>query len=705
MNFLHIPVQNWLLFFGMNAVVLVASYVVSSRILRPVQHHDRGFVNAMIVAGLVYLAFILVLVLFFGVVVQTLNAWWIGGAAVTISVGNLLLFWKERIPFFSSLFGFWQAIRASADIWTWLFLGLLLVQIVLLLVKVYIMPVHILDSMAYRVLPAPMWVQMDHIPNVLDAPANEVNGRTLSIAVLAVWYFIFFGSDHWVNGAQYIASLTLLLLVYAVGKQCGLSRGNSIKAATLFFFMPLILMESVTTQDHLAINMAFVASLYFMREAFIQRNWVYAPIIGLSIGLMFAFKNNAVVYLPILVIALIWMILQQRLTMKDCLSCVRMKSATVSVSAALAVIVGGYWTLRNLVVFHNPFGLLFAPGVNFREHIVDTIEETDEPHRQFLSEVSGQIVNTSDGVHAQVAHSSQSAMHLMTGLFKKSLENLQDNLAGFFSRVSDVGNFLYTPVLKNISGFGPQFFSFGMVALVFLILSVVLKRYRTSASFYAATGLLMLLVYFCVMSNIYAYRNFIFFPALLIPYFFTLLGDLNQPDRHTNPVLARVSPHFMQGTMFFCLLWSFYFTCMPANANPIILKEFVEIEPHYQSPARYLRQFNKFRPIMRRMDELPVESGLAYVNSHQRNSWSYAFYDVHWKRRVEYIPLLKKYFQCNSEDLTCLPEEAFKKRLIQDKIMFVNTCFFGGACPGIKDPEFVEIGKGLYYFRRISSAE
>lgn len=688
----------------MNAIVLMASYMVSGRILRPVQQ-DRGhFVEVLIVTGLIYLAFILVLVLFFGVVVKTLSPWWIGPAALTICAGSFLLFWKDRLPFFASLASFWRALRETADVWTWLFLGLLVLQIVLLLLKIYIMPVHILDSMAYRVLPAPMWVQMDHIPNVLDVPANEVNGRTLSIAVMAVWYFIFFGSDHWVNGAQYIASLTLLLLVYAIGRQCGLSRGFAIKAATLFFFMPLVLMESVTTQDHLAINMAFVASLYFLRAAFIKRSWVYAPIIGISIGLMFAFKNNAVVYLPVWIMTLLWLVIQQKLSISKCISSIQKRWATVSFSAMLSIVVGGFWTIRNLVVFHDPFGLLFAPGANFEEHIVDTLEESDEPHRQFLSDFTGQM-HTSDSIQESGMHASGSVLEPIINIIQNSLDNLYSNLTGFFSMISDVGNFLYTPVLENISGFGPQFFSFGLVALVFMILSVVLKQYRTRTTFYASIGLAMLLVYFCVMHNDYAYRNFIFFPALFFPYFFTLVENHYKNNDVKGSVLNRVSPGVIQGMMLFSLIWSIYFTIMPANANPIILREFFRIEPHYQSPARYLRQFNKFRPIMRRLDELPIESGLAYVNSHQRNSWSYAFYDVFWKRKVEYIPLLKKYFSCSKKDLNCIPEEAFKQRLMHDNIAFVNTCFFGGACPGINDPEFLEIGKGLYYFMRQPDAK
>ncbi len=656
MQIFDISLISWGIFFFVNGIVLMSSYCLASKLTSSSIYSVT--LGSML---LIYVSQITVSVLLFGVVFQWLEGLPLGIFNVIFSFIITLLFWSCRKPFISSCQSGVASILHEGNGWTYILMALLLLQIAISLFKVVIMPVHIADSLAYRAPPAVMWFQMGMIPSVLDVPVNEMNGRSLGIAVLMLWYFIFLDDSLLVNLPQFISSITLIFIVFAIARQCGVSRVWSFNAAVLCYFLPSVLIQSTATQDHLSVNVAFLAALFFLRELFLRNERSIILLFGVAVGLMFSFKNNAVVYLPVLAGAGLYLFLAKR---EDMLKLKPYKNwlQYSFIAILIAFSIGGYWTARNILVFGDPFGLTFAPmnKINNVYHLVTEEKKTLD---------SGEVAT----------------VNVFTSFLKGN--NLIGNLKDFFPRILDDQAPEYFGHMRNISGFGPQFFAFGLPALAWLIIAVFRRSWRCSGMYYAVSGLVLLAIYFCVMRNIYAYRNFIFFAVLLLIFFACIQTYL----KHKNQTMS----HAVNFLMVVSVVWTMYVVLPPTFFNPGTFKEFVSLDRTHQTSGRYARFFRAHPKILRELNEFPENEPMVYINPGARNTWIYANYDVHWKRKVEYVAMREELVHCN--DAYCIPTNKFKQLLIQKGVHLVNMCV-SDACPKLKDPDFFIIGRGLHYF-------
>ncbi|RMH12637.1 MAG: hypothetical protein D6698_15115, partial [Gammaproteobacteria bacterium] len=333
-----------------------------------------------------------------------------------------------------------------------------------------------------------------------------------------------------------------------------------------------------------------------------------------------------------------------------------------SMAMILAISIGGYWTIRNLIVFHDPFGLTFAP-MNKVNHVYDVVVKNGET-------IEDAGINLPNVIKVFISDN-----------------NLFSNIRGFFYRVSDMGNNEYMGNMRNVSGFGPQFFAFGLASLGMFIASIWVRRWRHEGVFYAATAVGLLLLYFSIMDNIFSYRNFIFFPVLMIVCFFCIFGK--------SGFSRKSDTHIVMSMALVCIIWSMYATLHPNYANFNTFKEFISLDRHYQSIGRYAGYFRANPKIFRQMDELPETEPIAYMNYGARNTWISANYDVHWKRRAVYIPMTEDLVHCNESH--CVPEDKLKRILSDKGIHLINLCV-ADYCPTLKDKDFFVIGRGLHYF-------
>lgn len=671
MQLLDIPLINWLNFLLINMSLLISSYCVSSYMTQ------RSAFSATLCSTLMfYLAQAMVIILAFGVLFKSFNVLMLEVLTLSISCLQIVYFRRHRKPFIKLLVSGFKGILSCRDIWLYIIVSFVILQVLINLGKVFILPVHIFDSLVYRAPPAPYWFQLGMIPNELNVPVNDMNGKALGIAVMMLWYFLFLGDSIFANLPEFVISIILLLVVYSAARQCKATQPWSLKLATLAYFMPGVLIESVSTQDHLAVNVMFVSILFLIRELSIRRDIKIIPLIGIAVGLMLSFKINAIIYFPIILVACLYWI------WKRCNSILKKayKPHRIVASLAIALLftfsVGGYWITKNIIVYNDIFGVSFNT-MQFGD-LSKTLKSTkaDNGTNLFDSHSRNETNNVSQNYQA-------------TNFFK--ISNLMNNLRLLPSRLIDGGlkEKSYAGNFRNISAFGPQFFSMGILTLVFFLYSIFFKQYRINGSFYVVTGLAMLLLYFFIMDNPYAYRNFLFLPFCVFIYSAALFSYLNIERSQITATLLNL-------TILISIIWSALHLLPPMHANQSSLKEFVSLERHYQSPARYNRNYTFSPNVYRILDELPRNEPVFYVNGQRRNTWVYNYFDVKWQRPVEYIPLLEKYFQCSSRN-SCSPTDAFKHLLKEKSGHIVNFCV-AIRCLKIIDPQFFEITPGLYYF-------
>ncbi|RMH14190.1 MAG: hypothetical protein D6698_13010, partial [Gammaproteobacteria bacterium] len=251
--FFGIDGENWALFFALNFLVGTAAYCLAS-----VLGKRQSISVVLATTLLIYFSLITLLVLFIGVVLKNISFTTVLIGTCILTVPVIAVLWRSRMPFVSSVHFSLRRLLSGHRPWMLALMSLLVLQLLITFFKVAVMPVNIADSLSYRAPPATMWYQLGMIPSVLDVPVNEINGRSLGIAVLMLWYFLPLQDDLLVNLSQFFSSIILILVTYAIARQCNVPRLWSVTAASLVYFMPTVLIQSTVIQDHLSINVAFL---------------------------------------------------------------------------------------------------------------------------------------------------------------------------------------------------------------------------------------------------------------------------------------------------------------------------------------------------------------------------------------------------------------------------------------------------------------
>jgi len=445
-------------------------------------------------------------------------------------------------------------------------------------------------------------------------------------------------------------------------RQSGVSRPWAFKFAVLIFFVPIVVMQATTVKDHLGLNVGFIAGLLFLAEFLKTRNDRFLAPAAAAFGLMLGYKIAAPVHIAValaLFLILFWSRNRSTVFAPRQLRPL-VKSAGLSVLIVLAV--GGYWYLRNLFVFGRLHG---AYGTT-------------------LNEVGERVA------------SDAGAVDRVLGMFAHAGLVLP-NLSQFFPRVFDYQN-SYGADLVWISGFGPQFAAFGLLALVAACAAIFIKSMRQQPAFLLSSVAVCLFVVFMFVNwNVNNYRILSFFPMILIAY----AGVQIHSSGMLESLAARVMTNIV---ILLSITWTFLALLAPHYTNLLTLREFISLGHEARTSANYTSWFVRPRPSFYRfMDEVPVTEPIAYIADRESYSegevgadvWQYLYMDRHWRRKT-YSLFLPEYFDCD-ENGQCTAKPAVKTFLQSRGVSLLSSCKTN-RCLEIRDEALVEIVPGLYFF-------
>jgi len=641
-----------------NGLAVASSWYLANCTLKDIQSFSLRFVAA----GIFFFVHLTLVVLILGVAVRSLNAVSVPLASVLASVTVLFLCRAQGRPFFQPLRQGLADTFSGRDVFLYAVAALFVLQTVVLLFKVVWFPPHIWDVFVYHLPPAVEWYQQGLIPPVLETDVNRINGAPLGMTALACWFFIFFRDDMLVELPMLLWALLLAPVSVAVLRQSGVSRPWAFKFAVLVFFVPIVIMQAVTVKDHLGLNVGFIAGLLFLAEFLKERNHRLlipaAAAFGLALGYKIAAPVHIVVALAVFAV-LYWS--RYRSTVFERRQLLALLKS-ISWSAIIVLAVSGYWYLRNLVVFGRLHG---AYGTTLGE--------------------AGQRVASDAGAVDRVLN-----MLAHAGLFLP-------NLGQFLPRVFDYQD-SYGADLAGISGFGPQFAAFGLLALLAACAAVFSKRLREQPAFLlSGVAVCLFVVFMFVNWNVNNYRILSFFPMILIAYAGVRLYSSGMLDT----VSARAVTNIL---ILLSVTWTFLTLLAPQYTNLLTLREFVSLDHEARTSANYTSWFVRPRPSFYRfMDEVPVTEPIAYVSDRETRSegeagidvWQYLYMDRHWQRKT-YSLHLPLYFDCD-ENGQCKPREELKTFLRSHQVSLLSSCKTN-RCFGISDEALVEIVPGLYYY-------
>lgn len=649
---------NGMIFLLVNGLAIFSSWCLAQYILKK----EQSLSLRVTATGILYFVHITVVVLVLGVVFRQLNVLSVPVLSVLISAMLLYFQGKYRQPLLVPLRQAIQKTLYPRDYVLYGVIFLFFTQLAVLLFKVLWLPPHIWDVFVYHLPPAVEWYQQGFIPPVLETTVDRINGAPLGMTVLAYWFFIFFRDDFLVELPMLLWAMLLVPVSIAILRQSGVSRPWSVKFAVLSFFIPIVIMQAVTVKDHLGLNVGLLAGLLFLAKFLKDGEHRTLFLAAAAFGLMLGYKIAAPVHLltaSLVFLTLLWF--RQRSSLIDADHRRAMLKTTVW-SALVVMIIGGYWYLRNLAVFGRLNG---AYGLK-------------------VSETGEQIASDTGAVDKALG------MIVDSGL-------LQSNIKELFPRIFDYRNF-YGADLVAISGFGPQFAAFGILALMVAISAFFSRRLRQQPIFlFSTVAVVLFTVLLFINLNINSYRILSFFPMILIAYAGVQLYQSRMLEQRWVCTITNT-------VILFSIVWTFLTLLSPHYTNPLRLKEFISLDHESRISANFTSWFIRPRPsLYRLMDTIPVNEPIAYVTYRESYSpdevgidtWQYPYMDRHWQRKAHSLHL-PEYFTCQP-DGQCEVKPSLKAFLRENQVSLLSSCKIN-RCLTINDDALIQIIPGLYYF-------
>ncbi len=709
-------------------------------------HQKDRFSGHLLTLCLLYLGQVTVTVLFLGTVVRSLGAvpLFVLNSALSILViliyrryvgESLFHFYRRSRDFFKDIFGL-------KDIFLYLLLFLFLLQVLVLLIKISYFPPQVWDSFAYHIPPIADWLQRDMISPWIDSPVSRMNRNPLGSKLFHFWVVRFFGDITWIELPQFFYGLLIMLTAYAVMIKMAIKRAIALRYALLIYFIPLILIGSRTCQDHVVLTGATMMALYYFLNLF------YSPtqplphhprtaqliFFGIAVGILLGIKISSPQNIVLLVAALF---LSKGFSFPAVAQFLRSHRWYIPATGAITFLLGGYWYFRNYTVtklyasrigpYLSDYGFHLALGAAalslialafflIKKRIPKGGAYIPVKHRKkaitalslvVLIFLGGLLFTNHAAVKNVISKYRQVEPKITGPHYQKHYPHLKNhdgfmfkNLLVFPFRIKDIGNYTaYAPDFLKQSGFGIQFFVFGLLAFLIMVPLVILKpAYRRGISgFLIFYAFLLLLTYFTYYFSHANYRMFMFFPVigLILWAFFVQRLELRKPFRIYIDLL-------LVGMLVFntaaCLF--------EGNLDIYPLKTLLTT----QDPLE--RTSAKFTPLLKGPDWRFIDTHLSpgdpigYLGHY--DSWISPYYDNRMIRPVYHLRRFPGFslrpVKGNRLQLHFPP--SFKRQLKKKRIHYIHVNPQGIRMNSedsrqivIKCPNVVQVTTNLYYFK------
>jgi len=362
--------------------ILATLVVLSTSVILSTNFKVKYYADKIIIVGLLFLVQIVLSGLFLGVVLRRLYPLELFSSQLLI-LAVILFLHRHKIRYIScwdfvgKISRFLAHIRTSSFTFTLFFL--ILGQIVWVLFLGFLFPPYVWDAITYHLSSVAYWLQAGKI-HLIDTPVSRSNIYPMNVELFFLWNVIFLRNDVLVDLSQFFFALLGLLTIYTLTRKIGVSTKSSLAASAIYFFTPLILIQSKTCQTDLAAAVLFLIALNFAFQAGKDSQISNLFISGVASGMLMGSKSTG----PILVFCLYLYLLVNWIRLHSKKSKPRgtvVKREGLPAYARFMVnnlyflipvfILGSYWYLRNWVYFNNPVGheikifgfVLFEGGV------------------------------------------------------------------------------------------------------------------------------------------------------------------------------------------------------------------------------------------------------------------------------------------------------------------------------------------------------
>jgi hypothetical protein len=510
---------------------------------------------------LLYIAQVTVSVLFLGAIVKNLDIFYVILLNSMISLAIIFALKKSITPSitgsYHKLIGFSKYIFKSKDYFLYFFLFLFALQVMATLVKIYYLPPHVGDVFSYHLHPMVEWFQQGEILSYTDTPVWRANENPLGTKLVHLWFVIFFKNITWVEIPQFLFGLLLSLISCAVMLKLNIRKNSALRYAVLIYFIPAVLLQSRTCQDHLVFAACILGAVFYFIDVIYNEQYNLILPLFIVLSLLFGIKKHSVLVIFALFSAVL---LSRGLNGRRTMAFIKTNWSGIALGSVVMMSCAGYFIIINKRLYEGLWyrhsGIFFTNIImplvialliffflryGFKKFKVwEFFKSRPMPPATAAALVllclSAFVIKNRDflkpfflGHQSPVMITNRSFAQQYPGFNSKIMKNL----LAFPFRIKDIGLYTpYTPDLLEKSGFGIQFFAFGLISYILSVpLCIFKKAYRNSVmGFVLIFSMMLLAVYFIVYFSWANYRSFIFFGVIGIISWAFILEKLAIPN-------------------------------------------------------------------------------------------------------------------------------------------------------------------------------
>ena len=715
-----------IVFILLNFLVLTSSYVTA------LQFSGKSpFSEKLAATILVYTAQVTFTILFLGVVLRNLG---FPGIIILNSVISLLILAvfkkqsKEAFPdFYSQCRASFSYLIQSRDYFLYFLILLFSVQAILLLIKIYFLPPHVWDVFAYHLHPVVEWFQQNMIPASIDTPVVRLNRNPMGSKLLHFWIVKFAQDLTWVELPQFVSGIMLTLTSYALMLKMEIKKNIALRYAILIYFIPLILIESRTCQDHLVLTAASIISALYFVNVFFEKNYSQLLFLGLSFGLVLGLKISGA---HILIIFFLALLLTKGFKLSPILDFFKKNGLQVLLGALAAFILGGYWYFKDLSIFISylktverisavklaVMAVLLCMVILLLWLAFNKLRRIDffKNKKVIIGAVvlisiialvgvvkNAGLIKTfvfrNDSPSALLSDKTFYAQH---PILKAVKSDFSRNVLLFPFRIKDIGrNNAYSADSLEQSGFGVQFFGFGLMAYAVMLILFFKKKYRDSiAGFVFLYSVTLLLTYFFYYFSKVNYRLFMFFPVFGIMLWAFLISKWDMP---------KIYLKFIDGLILVMILFNMAAVLFEGNSETKRWQDMLTMDnPVERTAIKYSTFFIKGDDWLFIDRYIKPSEPIGYMA--HTDSWIFPYFDNRMERRIYHLRSLKGFrlivIDKKNDRLEFNPD--FKESLKQRKIHYIHLNAQGvrnrreySRHIVIDDKEVYPVTDNLFYFK------
>jgi 4-amino-4-deoxy-L-arabinose transferase-like glycosyltransferase len=255
---------------------------------------------AIFLSGCAYLIFNLELAGFFNFLNKPIFILFL--QAIILAV-TLMLISRYKVGFpviaFTNFKAMFQGaiVQVRRNIGASIFLSLIVLVYLFLAYLQVRFPQNTTDSLLNHLSRIGYWLQQGSLK-----PYNGFNniGNIFPVisSLLMTWSVTFLRSEKLVGYVQFFAAILTAITIYSLGKELGYSRKSSLLAGLFFLTFPIVLFESVTSQNDLVVACFLIMAFYFLVRFMHKPDRPFLVFSILSFALSVGTKQYALFALP-----------------------------------------------------------------------------------------------------------------------------------------------------------------------------------------------------------------------------------------------------------------------------------------------------------------------------------------------------------------------------------------------------------------------